>query len=76
MAILWLDPTDEWVMTNHAGMRAIIQRGVRDWEGHLLFPRDGRAFLSAVYDHLFLSGYRIRWMKSKGGMGLRKGRRD
>jgi hypothetical protein len=28
-------------------------------------PHDEHAFLAAVYDHLFLNGYAVHWMKVK-----------
>lgn len=62
-AMVWLNPMTERISTNHAGLRVMLQRGVKDWRGRLLFPRDRRAFLAAVYDYLFLNGYGVRWAR-------------
>ena len=61
--IFWFDPVAGSISTSHAGLRATLRRGVRSWEGSLVSPHDGRAFLAAVYDHLFLNGYAVQWMK-------------
>lgn len=63
-ALVWFDPVTKHISISHAGLRAILQRGVKDWGGRLLFPHDGRAFLAAVYDYLFLNGYRVRWARA------------
>lgn len=63
-AVAWCDPVTETVSTSHAALQATLQRGVKDLEGHLLFPRDGRRFLSALYDHVFLAGYAVRWLRA------------
>lgn len=76
IAIAWVDLATGLVKTNHPGLRATLRRGVKDWEGRVLFPRNGRAFLTAVYDHLFLSGYHVRWMKGLAAAGRPKGQRD
>lgn len=62
-ALVWLDPGTRQVSTDQAGLRLLFERGVKDWEGRLLFPRDGHTFLVAVHDHLFLNGYRTRWAR-------------
>lgn len=63
--IVQLDPISGSVKTNCAGVSAaFFQKGVQGWDGRLLFPNDGRAFLEAVHDRLFLSGYAVRWLKS------------
>jgi len=62
-ALVWFDPRTQRISTDQAGLRALLQRGVKDWEGRLLFPHNGRAFLAAVHDYLFLNGYRIRWAR-------------
>ena len=64
-AIVWLDPVAGSITTSHAGLCATLRRGVRSWEGCLILPHDGQAFLAAVYDHLFLNGYAVQWMKVK-----------
>lgn len=62
-AVAHFDPTEGAVVTNHAGLRATaFQKGVQDLDGRLLWPHDGRAFLSALYDHLFLRGYKVHWL--------------
>jgi hypothetical protein len=66
-ALVWFDPMMKRVSTDHAGLRAMLQRGVKDWGGHLLFPRDGHAFLAALYDYLFLNGYRVHWTRVMAG---------
>jgi hypothetical protein len=62
-AIVWFDPLAGSITTSHAGLRATLRRGVPSWEGCLVLPHDGHAFLVAVYDHLFLNGYAVRWTK-------------
>lgn len=62
-AIVWFDLIAESIATSHAGLRATLRRGVRSWEGRPVSPHDGHAFLTAVYDHLFLNGYAVQWMK-------------
>ena len=62
-AMVWCNPVTERISTNHAGLRVMLQRGVKDWRGRLLFPRAGRAFLTAVHDYLFLNGYRVCWAR-------------
>jgi hypothetical protein len=64
-AIVWFDPFAGTVMTSHAGLCATLRRGVQTWEGCLVSPYDGHAFLVAVYDYLFLNGYSVQWMKVK-----------
>lgn len=62
-ALVWFNPMMKRISTDHAGLRVLLQRGVQDWEGRLLLPREGRAFLAALYDYLFLNGYRVHWTK-------------
>lgn len=61
--LIWFDPASRSIATTHAGLRTRLRRGVKDWAGQAVFPEDGRAFLSAVYDDLFLNGYSVRWVK-------------
>ena len=62
-AVVLFDPATNAVTTNHAGlMETVFQKGVKDLDGCLLRPHDGRLFLSALYDHLFLRGYRVHWL--------------
>ena len=53
------DPASGSIATTHAGLQARLRRGVKDWEGQVVFPEDGRALLSALYDSLFLNGYPV-----------------
>jgi hypothetical protein len=62
-ALVWFNPASGSIATTHAGLQARLRRGVKDWEGQVVFPEDGQVFLSAVYDHLFLNGYSVRWVK-------------
>lgn len=62
-ALVWLDPSTDAIATTHPGLRTTLRRGVKDWEGRLVSPDGGRVFLSALYDHLFLNGYPVRWLK-------------
>lgn len=70
-ALVWFDQATGAIATSHAGLRSVLRRGARDWEGRLVYPHDGRIFLSAVYDHFFLSGYSVHWL---GGSGLKETR--
>jgi len=63
MAVVWFDPVAGSITTSHAGLRATLRRGVQSWEGSPVSPHDGHAFLAAVFDHLFLNGYAVQWMK-------------
>lgn len=64
-AVVLFDPATNSVTTNHAGLVAtVFQKGVKDLDGCLLLPCAGRAFLSALYDHLFLRGYHVHWLKA------------
>jgi|CXWL01.1.fsa_nt_gi hypothetical protein len=58
-AIVRYDPVTGSIRTGHAGLCATMQRGVRDWDGRRIFPRDGRLFLKAFYDYLFVNGYAV-----------------
>jgi hypothetical protein len=66
-ALVWFNPAMRRISTDHAGLRVLLQRGVKDWEGRLRLPRDGRAFLTALYDYLFLNGYRVHWTRALAG---------
>jgi hypothetical protein len=64
-ALVRFNPEAGCVTTDHAGLCAtFFQTGVRDFHGHIRVPRDGRAFVSALYDALFLDGYPVRWLES------------
>lgn len=63
-ATVHFDPTTGLVTTDHPGIRmTFFLAGVKDLEGRVLRPTDGRRFLVALYDHLLLSGYVIRWVR-------------
>lgn len=70
MALVWLDLSTGAVVTSHAGLRKTLRRGLLDWAGHVVHPRDGQAFLSAVYDHFFLTGYCVHWLSVSGLKGV------
>lgn len=65
-ALVWFDLATGAIATSHAGLRDTLRRGIRDWAGCLVCPHDGRLFLSAVYDHFFLSGYTVHWLSLSG----------
>jgi hypothetical protein len=66
-AVVRFNAATGWVTTNHPGLRVTaFKNGVRDFGGKLVFPHAGREFLSALYDALFLSGYRVRWCGTVG----------
>lgn len=68
-AVVRFDAATGRVTTDHPGLRAtVVRNGVRDVSGQLVFPHAGREFLSALYDALFLSGYRVRWCGTMGGL--------
>jgi hypothetical protein len=69
-ALVWLDLSTGMVATSHAGLQVTLRRGVKDWAGHLVRPHDGHLFLSAVYDHFFLSGYPVQWLSVSGLKGV------
>lgn len=69
-ALVWLDLCTGAVITTHAGLGEALRRGLRDWVGNVVHPQDGHAFLSAVYDHFFLSGYRVHWLSVSGLIGI------
>jgi hypothetical protein len=49
-------------VTNQEGLfRAFLEKGVMDFEGHRRCQNDGDEFLAALYDWLFLHGYRVTW---------------
>lgn len=70
-ALVWLDLSTGMISTSHAGLRVTLHRGVKDWTGRIVFPKDGPAFLSAVHDHFFLSGYSVHWLSVSGLKGVR-----
>ena len=61
VAAVWIDPVTGVIASNHQGLQTLFLSGVRDFNGRVLFPSDGQRFLSALYDHLFLSGHAVRW---------------
>lgn len=65
-ALVWFDLGTGAIATNHAGLRDVLRRGVRGWEGQVVYPGDGPRFVSAVYDHFFLSGYCVQWLSISG----------
>jgi|CXWL01.1.fsa_nt_gi hypothetical protein len=65
-AIVWFDLETGAIATSHPGLRDTLRRGCRNWSGRLVFPCDGPPFLSAVYDHFFLSGYTVHWVSLSG----------
>jgi hypothetical protein len=70
-ALVWYDLATGAIATSHAGLLNVLRRGVRDWEGQLVCPHEGRIFLSAVHDHFFLSGYPVQWLSVSGLKGVR-----
>lgn len=67
-AVVQCDERTGDVSTDHAGLRTtFFDEGVRDWTGRRLSPKDGIAFLSAVYDRLFLCGYVVQWLPGIAG---------
>jgi len=66
MALVWFDLATGAIATSHAGLRDVLRRGMRDWTGHVVHSQDGPIFLSAVYDHFFLSGYPVHWLSVSG----------
>jgi hypothetical protein len=49
-------------VSNHNSLfRTFFKGGVLDFAGHRRWPSDGDAFLTALYDWLFLHGYRVTW---------------
>jgi hypothetical protein len=74
VAVAWLDPVTGLVKTSHPGLSATLRRGMKDWCGRILFPFNGRAFLSATYDHFFLNGYHVRWVHGVAAGSLWQGR--
>lgn len=69
-ALVWLDLSTGAVITTHAGLGETLRRGLRDWAGNVVHPQDGHAFLSAVYDHFLLNGYRVHWFSVSGLKGV------
>lgn len=65
-ALVWFDLSTGVLATSHVGLRDMLRRGLRDWEGHLVGPDDGPGFLAAVYDHFFLSRYAVHWLSVSG----------
>jgi len=69
-ALVWFDLATGILATSHAGLCDVLRRGLQDWAGHVVHPRDGQAFLSAVYDHFFLNGYCVHWLSVSGLKGV------
>lgn len=65
-ALVWFDLVTGAVVTSHAGLREMLRRGLQDWAGQVVHTQDGHVFLSAVYDHFFLKGYRVHWFSASG----------
>ncbi|HEX7767616.1 MAG TPA: hypothetical protein VF443_12945 [Nitrospira sp.] len=65
-ALVWFDLETGTISTSHAGLQAALHQGVRNWDGRLVRSDEGRVFLSAVYDHFFLSGYSVHWLSLSG----------
>lgn len=62
-AVAQLDPASGVVTTDHPGLQAMgFRQGIRGFDGCRRWPRDGRAFLAALYDRLFLCGYQVQWL--------------
>lgn len=62
-AIAQFDPALGVVTTDHPGLQALgFHEGIRGFDGGRCWPRDGRAFLAALYDRLFLCGYHVQWL--------------
>lgn len=70
-ALVWFDLATGTIATSHAGLRDVLRRGVRDWQGRLVRSGDGPAFLTAVYDYFFLSGYSVHWLSISGFQEVR-----
>jgi hypothetical protein len=70
-ALVWIDLATGMIATSHAGLREVLRRGIRDWEGHLVRPDDGPGFLVTVYDQFFLSGYAVHWLSAAFEKGER-----
>lgn len=68
VALVWFDLSTGAIVTTHAGLRETLRRGVRDWAGQVVQSSDGHFFLSAVYDHFFLKGYRVHWFSASGSI--------
>ncbi|MBX3307410.1 MAG: hypothetical protein KF751_15310 [Nitrospira sp.] len=71
MALVWLDLSTGAIATTHAGLRHTLRCELRNWAGQVVTPHDGQAFLSAVYDHFFLNGYRVHWLSVSGLNSIR-----
>ncbi|MGA6829296.1 hypothetical protein ACO9S2_17030 [Nitrospira sp. NS4] len=65
-AFVWFDLATGAIATTHAGLRELLRRGISGWEGQVVYPHDGPIFLSAVYDHFFMSGYGVQWLSLSG----------
>ena len=64
-AVVQFNPVTGSVTTSHAGLiGTLFRKGVTDFDGYHRFPADGRKFLAAVYDHLFLRNYAVHWMRA------------
>ena len=71
-ALVWFDLATGAIATSHAGLRDTLRRGCRNWAGDRVYPQDGHIFLSAVYDHFFLSGYGVHWLSLSGLKDVRR----
>jgi hypothetical protein len=72
VAAAFLHHRTETVTTNHMGLLGtLFLQGVEDFDGRTVFPEEGHRFMVALYDHLILRGYRVRWIKSVSGLGYR-----
>ncbi len=74
--VVAFDPETGAVLTTHTGLHAVLRQGIKDWTGQRLFPSDGLPFLSALHDHVFLSGYRVRWLTASTVFRLGNSRRE
>ena len=64
-AAVHFNPVTGCVTTSHAGLiGTLFRKGVADFEGYRRFPGDGRKFISAVYDYLFLRNYVVYWKRA------------
>ena len=72
IAAVFLDRRKGTVTTNHMGLRGtLFDLGVKDFDGRVVFPSDGRTFMIALYDYLVLRGYQVRWIQSVPGTGFK-----
>jgi hypothetical protein len=69
-ALVWFDLATGVIATNHPGLRCVLRRGLRDWKGCVVNPREGPRFLAAVYDHFFINGCSVQWLSVSGLRGV------